>query len=428
MTASAGAVQPDERVLTRIRAGYFLYFLGLGVFLPYFSPYLLAQGFGPEQVGLLLAVVMGAKVVGPPLLGWVVDHSHRPVHWLRTAITLAVLAFASLQALALTGKHGPEALLGWIVLLALFGLAWHALLPQLDVLALRGLGDQRHRYTALRAWGSIGFIVAAVLMGWMLGGLGAGASSTEQAQLGRVPWLLLFALVLLAILLFRLTEVDHVIETTEGPAPSLGQRLWRWPIWGFLVAHFLINLAHGVYYAFFSIHLAEHGYHGVVIGLLWALGVLAEIVLFLLLPRLMHLLRAGPLLLVAIGLMTVRWLMIGWLVDDLTWLLLAQVLHAASFGLTHAIGIQVINHHFPGRLQARGQAVLSGFSYGGGAAMGLYLAGWLWQHFDPQVAFGCMALVSLLAGVVLLPSLPVVVWARSAASIMPATSKGEGGR
>lgn len=403
MTATAGTVVPDGRMLNRVRLGYFLYFLGLGVFLPYFSPYLISQGFGPEQVGLLLAVVMGAKVVGPPLLGWIVDHSARFLHWLRLVAVVAVVAFGLTLMLPGLGLSGSEHLLPWILTLGLFGLSWHALLPQLDVLALRSLAGQRNRYTALRAWGSIGFIVAAVLLGELIG------TGSQAAHLDRVPIVLLLALVLLAVLLFRLPEPPHSVEAVDRNH-SFRQRLTQLPIWGFLSAHFLINLAHGVYYAFFSVYLVEHGYHGVVIGLLWALGVVAEIVLFLVLPRLMHLLPAAPLLLAAIALMLLRWLMIGFLVDDLGWLLVAQLLHAASFGMTHAIGIHVINQHFPGRLQARGQALLSGLSYGGGAAAGLYLAGWLWQHAGAQIAFGSMALVSLLAALVLLPFTSVVVW------------------
>jgi len=409
VATEAGTVGPDRATLNRIRAGYFLYFLGLGVFLPYFSPYLLAQGFGPEQVGLLLAVVMGAKVVGPPLLGWLVDHSDRSLYWLRLAAALAVLAFGLTLLFPALGQVGSGHLIPWVVALGGFGLAWHSLLPQLDVLALRSLGGQRNRYTALRAWGSIGFIVAAVLLGGLVGG-----QQAQSAHLERVPWFLLLALVLLAILLFRLPEPARPAMADDRDH-SFRQRLLQVPIWGFLLAHFLINLAHGVYYAFFSIYLAEHGYHGVVIGLLWALGVVAEIGFFMLLPRLMHLLSAAPLLLLAIVLMLLRWLMIGWLVDDLAWLLIAQLLHAASFGMTHAIGIHVINHHFPGRSQARGQAVLSGFSYGGGAALGLYLAGWLWQHVGAQAAFGSMALVSLFAALVLLPFTSVVVWSAAPA-------------
>ncbi|WP_410474098.1 MFS transporter [Guyparkeria sp. TX1] len=381
--------------LNPIRLGYFAFFLGLGIYLPYFSPYLIEQGFAPDTVGALLAMVMAAKLVAPPLLGWAVDHSGRVIVWLiATALVSAVLA-VGLALLA-----GIEAgLVGWMLLLVAFGFFWQPLLSQLDVAALRLTGPAPERYPALRAWGSIGFIVASVGLGALI----------DRIGLDAVPWLMAVALIALAVVLWRVPEPGVPRETSARPV-SIRDRLREPAMLGFFAGSFLINLSHGVYYAFFSVHLADLGYSATAIGLLWALGVVAEIVLFFLLPGLRN--RFAPLflMLLAIALMALRWLLIGYQADVLGWLLFAQLLHAASFGMTHAVGIWVIDHQFPGRAHARGQAILSAASYGGGAALGLYLAGLLWGRVEPDMAFAAMTLASLLAFALMLAARRVVRW------------------
>ncbi|MFI9651710.1 MFS transporter [Guyparkeria halopsychrophila] len=392
-TTPAG--QGEAVRLNPIRLGYFAFFLGLGIYLPYFSPYLIEQGFGPDTVGAMLAMVMAAKLVAPPLLGWMVDHSGRVIVWLvATSLVSAVLAVG----LALLAGIGAG-LVGWMVLLVAFGFFWQPLLSQLDVAALRLTGPAPERYPALRAWGSIGFIVASVGLGALI----------DRVGLVAVPWLMAVALVALAVVLWRVPEPGLPRETGARPV-SIRDRLKEPAMLAFFAGSFLINLSHGVYYAFFSVHLADLGYSATAIGLLWALGVVAEIVLFFLLPGLRNRFAPLGLLLIAIGLMALRWLLIGYQADVLGWLLFAQLLHAASFGMTHAVGIWVVDHQFPGRAHARGQAILSAASYGGGAALGLYLAGLLWGRVEPDMAFAAMTLASLLAFALMLAARRVVRW------------------
>ncbi|MBN2872404.1 MAG: MFS transporter [Halothiobacillaceae bacterium] len=392
------AGQGEGADLNPIRLGYFAFFLGLGIYLPYFSPYLIEQGFTPDTVGTMLAMVMAAKLVAPPLLGWLVDHSGRLIVWLIAAAVISGLLAIGLGVLGGLGA-GQVSLVGWMVLLVLFGFFWQPLLSQLDVAALRLTGPAPERYPALRAWGSIGFIVASV-------GLGA---VIDRVGLDAVPWLMAVALAALALVLRRVPEPGVPRETGALPV-SIRARLRDPAMLGFFAGSFLINLSHGVYYAFFSVHLADLGYSATAIGLLWALGVIAEIALFFLLPRLRN--RFAPLflMLLAIALMALRWLLIGYQAEVFGWLLFAQLLHAASFGLTHAVGIWVIDHQFPGRAHARGQAILSAISYGGGAALGLYLAGLLWGRVEPGMAFAAMTVASLLAFVLMVVSRRVVRW------------------
>ena len=151
------------------------------------------------------------------------------------------------------------------------------------------------------------------------------------------------------------------------------------------------TLSHGAYYTFFSIYLEDQGYTTEVIGLMWALGVLAEVVLFVFIARLFDRFHAYHLFAFSLLLTAIRWVLLGEYVGSLEILLLVQCLHAASFGLFHVSAIHIIHDWFPGRLQGRGQAIYAGLSFGLGGAMGSLLSGYLWAFSNTTTTFYIMA-------------------------------------
>jgi PPP family 3-phenylpropionic acid transporter len=163
-----------------------------------------------------------------------------------------------------------------------------------------------------------------------------------------------------------------------------------------LVACFLMSVAHGPYYTFFSIYLVEHGYAKSAVGMLWALGVICEIGVFFLMPWLMRRYTLPQILLVSFACAVLRFLLIGWCVDSLRLLLAAQVLHAATFGSFHAAAVALIHQFFKGRHQSKGQALFGSLTYGAGGMLGGLLSGPIWQHYGASVLFSCSAGMALL--------------------------------
>jgi len=161
-----------------------------------------------------------------------------------------------------------------------------------------------------------------------------------------------------------------------------------------LLACLLAQASHGPYYTFFSIYLQANGYRGETIGLLWGLGVVAEVIVFLIMHRWLPRFGARNLLLIALLLTTVRWLLIAGKVRYPVALLFAQLMHAASFGLLHASAIHLIHQCFPGRLQGRGQALYASLSFGLGGAIGSLLSGYVWTAYGAQWTFYMGALFS----------------------------------
>ena len=361
----------------RLSGFYLFYFATLGVLLPYWGLYLLALGFAPARIGELLAIMQITKLVAPNLWGWLGDRTGQRIRIVRWACLATALSFAGVYAAG--GSYG------WLALVTvLFSFFWNAALPQFEVVTLNHLGEYAHRYSRVRLWGSIGFIGAAVGMGPVVGTWGV--ATAPMVLLG------LFALLWLNSLL----TPDAVCAPDTQPAPPMAQVLRRPAVIAFFAACFLNQAAHAPYYGFFSLYLETFGYSREFIGLMWGLGVAVEVGIFVFMHRLLP--RFGPrrLLLAALAIAALRWQLIGHFAGDLPVLLLAQALHAFTFGVFHAASIHLIQQFFPGSLQGRGQALYSSLSFGAGNAVGSLAAGYLWQGWGPVVIFDLATVLAAL--------------------------------
>jgi len=192
---------------------------------------------------------------------------------------------------------------------------------------------------------------------------------------------------------------DRGHAASHAGARSLRQLLARPEIIGFLLTCLLMQASHGAYYAFYSIHLEAHGYSTLVIGALWAFGVAIEVLVFMLMHRLLPRFGARRLLLASLLLAALRWLLIGFFVDLVAVQIIAQTLHAASFGVFHAAGIHLTHHYFTGPTQGRGQALYSSVSFGVGGAIGALISGALWASAGAGVTFSVAAMLAALGWV-----------------------------
>jgi len=210
-----------------------------------------------------------------------------------------------------------------------------------------------------------------------------------------VPYAILISM--FAIWLISLTVPESAsrhLSLTQQPLSSI---LKRPEIIAFLSISFLVQLSHGPYYTFYTIYLEQHLYSRSLIGQLWALGVIAEVIIFLFMHRWLPRFGIRAVLLVSLLLSTIRWLIIGFFPDKLYLLLFAQLLHAASFGTFHAAAIAWVHQHFTGRNQGRGQALYSSVSFGAGGAIGSLFSGYFWLSPGPTVTFSIAALATSIA-------------------------------
>jgi PPP family 3-phenylpropionic acid transporter len=365
----------------RLSGFYWFYFASLGALLPYWGPYLESIGFGPAQIGELTAVLMATRIVAPNLLGWVADRTGRRMSIVRWASLLAALAFAGTLL---------EPRLAWMALVVcLFSFFWNAALPQFEAVTLTHLGEAPHRYSQVRVWGSVGFIVAVVALGQAIGRFGVGL----------LPWVVLF--LFLGIWAASLLVPGRAAVVHHHHGDPLWRVLVRPQVLSFLVVCFLMQAGHGPYYTFYTIYMEDHGYAPGLVGGFWALGVVAEVLVFLTMHRILRRFTARQVLLTSVALASTRWLLIAFFVQSLPVMAAAQLLHAASFGSYHAAAIHLVHRYFVGRHQGRGQALYSSISFGAGGAVGSLLAGYLWSagagSMGPTLAYLTAAVLSALA-------------------------------
>ncbi len=161
-----------------------------------------------------------------------------------------------------------------------------------------------------------------------------------------------------------------------------------------------MQMSHGPYYTFLTLHLESLGYTRGLIGMLWALGVVAEVLMFLAMSRILARFSVRRVLLASFLLAAVRWLLLGSLADHLAVLLFAQVLHAATFASFHASAIHFVQRSFGARQQGQGQALYAALA-GTGGALGALYAGYSWNSLGPAWTFSIASLAALAAAIII---------------------------
>jgi PPP family 3-phenylpropionic acid transporter len=359
-------------VPARLGAYYFAYFTYVGAFVPYFSLWLAAQGYGAPQIAFVLAMPQLARIFAPTLWGWLADHTGRQ----REIVILSAFAVAAGFAVlfVLRGANATA------LVLFLASVLSAGAMPLVEATTLAALQGRSGNYGPIRLWGSIGFILAV---------LGTGAW-LDRAGVGEVlPIVLGLALLVCAAAFGIPAGARH---ETEPVGERILAVLRRKEVLALFAAGMCMAIAHGTLYAFYSIYLEAAGYSKSLIGALWTLGVLAEVAVFLWLPQLMRRFSLRALLVASFACAAVRFLAIGWGVESIALLAAAQLLHAATFGTYHAASIAAVHRLFPGRIAGRGQTLFSSLSYGLGGAIGTLLAGWSWVALGPSSSFAVSAL------------------------------------
>ncbi len=346
---------------------FFAYYGYIGVFSPYASLYFADRQLSAAQIGVLMSMMQVMRIFGPNLWGWVADHTRRRVQVLRFTSAAAALVFC--------GMFFGESFLFFFGLMLALNLFTSAQGPLSEALMLSSMrGDLTH-YGRLRLWGSVGFIVAVIVAGQLLDWQGIG----------------LMPAIALALLLMVLGAALKMREEPAPPrahdTPSLRALLKRPELLAFLLSTFLMIAAHASLYVYYSLYLAQIGYSKTVIGLMWSLGVVAEILFFYYQAPLFRRYGVAVLMQVSLLIGVVRFVMIGVGAESMIVLLLAQVLHAATFGMHHSASVATLQRWFAGPLQARGQALYISVSYGLGGSLGGLLLSACWDTFGPRLVY-----------------------------------------
>lgn len=360
----------------RIAGFYFFYYAFVGMFAPYWSLYLQSIHFSAIEIGILMSMQPVMRMIAPNIWGWLADHTGK-----RREV---VVAAASLSAVFYLGVFVTTSFWGLLLVLVLMNFFWSASIPLVEATTLSYLGKNTEHYGRIRSWGSVGFIVAVVGLGYAFDYIA-------------IAWLLWAGLVCeIGILLFARQIPRTEVEVHHADSLPIRQLLMQPKVLALFGACFLMSVAHGPYYTFYSIYLVEHGYTKSAVGGLWALGVICEIGVFFLMPALVRRFGYVRILLASFAAAAVRFVLIGWTVDIVVLLLFAQMLHALTFGAYHAASVGMVHEFFRGRHQSKGQALFGSITYGAGGMLGSLASGPIWQHYGASVLYSFSALMGLL--------------------------------
>ena len=373
----------DEAGAARLRQAFpfalflFAYYGYVGVFSPYASLFFAHQGMSAPQIGVLMSMMQVMRIFGPAAWGWLADATQRRVLVLRITAAGALVACSGLL-------FGQGFAWYFMVMVAIntFTSAQGPLSEALMLSSMRG--DLTH-YGKLRLWGSIGFIAAVTVAGELL----------DRFGILNMPWVALGLLAMVLYASLRMRESAHV--PPEKDAPSVTQLMRRPEVIAFFASTFLMIAAHAALYVFYSLYLSNLGYSNTLIGLMWSLGVVAEIIFFYCQAPIFRRLGVRVLMLGCLLAAVLRFLLIGFGAESLALLVLAQVLHAATFGTHHSASVAMLQRWFSGPLQAQGQALYISISYGLGGTLGGLALSAAWDAWGARSVFMLAAAASLAA-------------------------------
>lgn len=333
-------------------------FFSLGVYMPFFPIWLTARGMSPQEIGAAIAVPLFTRLLATPLLGILSDRIGKP------RAVLALLAALTVAAmLVLSQMQAPLAI---YVVLGLAAMAWNPSFSLLDAYATRQARAGRVDYGRSRLWGSASFILANLAGGFLIAQ--AGAPAVMVLMLAGQASFLAAMLVLPELARAPVASGSHLALPKAGRMLVLG-----------VLAAALVQASHATLYAFASVHWAEQGLSLGVIGGLWALGVVAEIVLFRYGTPVLR--RIGPLWLLAAGGLAAVIRFGALALDPPLWLLVPlQLLHGGTFGATYLGLVELVARTTPEHRASTAQSV-AGWTVSLAMSLASFGAGQLWVVF-----------------------------------------------
>ena len=369
----------------RLSAWYFAYFAFVGAYLPYFGLFLESRALTPSEIGIVMSLGQVMRMLVPTLWGWLSDRRGERTSLIRASALLSFVVF--------TAYFVADDFLGLLAASLILHLVWSGALPLVEALTFASLRDDPGAYGRVRLWGSIGFIVTVLGVGALL----------DHFATGSLLWVAWVVLALVVVVAWTLRDPPlHQPVSIRNELVRINDPR----VVALLLAGFFMVAAHGPLYVFYSIYLVGNGYGKSLTGVLWSLGVVAEILVFLAMPLLSRRFSLKRILVACFVLAVLRFVLIGWHVDSLLLLLFAQLLHAATFGAHHAASVAALHHWFPASQQGRVQAIYGSLSFGAGGMVGALLAGHTWEVYGASFTFGVAAALSALGLLVVAVGIP----------------------
>ncbi|MGL4264181.1 MAG: MFS transporter [Afipia sp.] len=366
-----------RRFAVRISLFYASTFGIIGVHLPFFPVWLKAIGVDVSWIGFITAAPSLSRFTVLPFVTAAAER-HQVLRG-----TMIALAFITAVGFAVLGLlRDPLTIL---IAYAVIACLWTPLSPLTDGYALKGVTRHGLDYAQMRLWGSASFVVFAMIAGLFF----------KVIDPQNLIWIIVAVALLSAFVSLGIVPLD---APAAGMAPQgRASGLLRKPQFLAIIgASALIQGSHAAYYAFSSITWQNAGFGGFTIAALWSLGVVAEIVVFAISPRL----ALSPTVMVLIGAVSavVRWTITAQepRIEVLT---AVQVMHGLTFGITQVGTVALMVRNVPHHMLASAQGYMVA-SQGAVTSLTMMLSGLIYARVGEGVYYA-MAVMAFAGGLVM---------------------------
>ena len=365
----------------RLSRFYFFYYFFVGLFVPYWGLYLQSKSFTAFQIGILLSLFQISRIFAPNFWGWLADHTNKRARWIRLASFIGCLGYIGIF-------WADSFFLIFLVMMSM-SLFTSSTIPLAESLTLSHIASTNGSYSNIRLWGSVGFIIASFFLGILI----------DRYSVTILVWALLFTQLIILLLSFSIP--DKKFELISDTKRSIFKILKKPEVISLLIGCALMVSSHGLLYNFYSIFLKEQGYSSSLIGILWSIGVIFEIFIFILMPKILSKFNLKEVLLISLFLAVIRFFLIGNYVDILWILILAQILHAATFGSFHVASVELVSVHFNREHHSRGQSIYNSITYGLGGTIGGLGGGLMIDQYGAASTFMLSSILPLIGFLVI---------------------------
>ncbi|PNH80545.1 3-phenylpropionate MFS transporter [Vibrio diazotrophicus] len=357
---------------------FFGFFFAYGVYLPFWALWFEGQGVSASDIGVLVGIGFATRCVANLVI---TPRIHKVEH------LLPALRWVTFALMLFTAFHFFTGGSFWLLALAtvLFNMMCGPVLPLSDSVANHYAKRNMLDYGRTRLWGSIAFIAGSTVVGYLIVLYGS----------DMIVYTALFGTLVTLLISLRNPKVMPVTKSHEHKIrPKLTELLREWPVIKFLLLVALIQGSHAAYYSFSSIHWRAAGHSEDIIGYLWSLGVVSEILVFAISKRVFSNWNIRTLFIISALGVIVRWGLTA-STTALVALVAIQSLHGVTFALAHIATIKYIQHAPQHKMVAL-QALYNAIPLGAVIAMMTTLSGWGYESWGAGVFWG-MALMGLLA-------------------------------
>jgi len=326
---------------------YFSYFSLVGVYIMFMPVALEGFGYDKIETGIIYA--------GAPFMRFLLPFLFK--HYLKLTHNIYILALIFTVVSSLLFIISVNNFTAYLLANLLFGASMGITLPFVETISLQQLS--KSLYGKIRMWGSVGFIVIALSL----------------KELAPLPMTTIYILIITTIftLLFGYFVLHY--ETEEQTKDNEDEKSFSLKkYWAFWTSIFLMQVAFGGFYTFFSLYETAHGFKDY-FPYLWTFAVMCEIIMLyfqgpLLKRNLLTILKIATLITV------VRWLLLYLYPNSLEVTFFSQAFHAISFALYHTTAITYVFSLYSQKRLA--QQFFLGISFGLGGSVGSFVGGYVY--------------------------------------------------